>query len=390
MPEIRARLRPLLLLVACSVAVTSVGGPAAASSSDRIDQIVKRMTLEEKVGQLFVTYVYGQTADTTDPADVAHNQQELGVANGKELIEKYHLGGVIYFAWSEQRGEPAADRRPVQRPAAGRDLLSGADIPLLISTDQEQGVVTRVGPPATQLPGNMALGAGRSDGRHVRRAAGSPARSCGPIGINQRLRARRRRQRQRAQPGDRGPVLRLRPDPGLRRWCRRSVDGYQRRERRRHRRSTSRATATPPPTATSACRSSTTPAPQWERIDAPPFRAAIKPGHRHDHDGAHRRPRARPVRRPGDAVQADHHRHPARRAGLRGRHHHRLADHAGRARRLRRRPHPGAGAQGRRRPAADAPPASWTSPTTRCSTRCAPVELTEERHRRVGRTACCS
>ena len=64
------------------------------------------MTLEEKVGQLFVTYAYGQTADTTDPADVAHNQRELGVANGKELIEKYHLGGVIYFAWSNNVANP--------------------------------------------------------------------------------------------------------------------------------------------------------------------------------------------------------------------------------------------------------------------------------------------
>ena len=107
MPEIRVRLRPLLLLlVALSVAVTSLGGPAAASSSDRIDQIINRMTLQEKVGQLFGTYAYGQTADTTDPADVAHNEQELGVANGKELIEKYHVGGVIYFAWSDNVVNP--------------------------------------------------------------------------------------------------------------------------------------------------------------------------------------------------------------------------------------------------------------------------------------------
>src|SRR3954454_9772976 len=62
-PEIRARLRPLLLLLACAVALTSVSltsaaGPAAAGSGDRIDQVIKRMTLPEKVGQLFVTYAY--------------------------------------------------------------------------------------------------------------------------------------------------------------------------------------------------------------------------------------------------------------------------------------------------------------------------------------------
>ena len=140
MPEIRARLRPLLLLVACSVAVTSVGGPAAASSSDRIDQIVKRMTLEEKVGQLFVTYAYGQTADTTDPADVAHNQQEPGVANGKELIEKYHVGGVIYFAWSNNVANPqqiAGLSNGLQRVATSQR----AGIPLPTSLDRHSAEV---------------------------------------------------------------------------------------------------------------------------------------------------------------------------------------------------------------------------------------------------------
>ena len=46
MPEIRTRLRPLLLLlVACAVAVTSLGGPAAATGParrPRIDQLLKR------------------------------------------------------------------------------------------------------------------------------------------------------------------------------------------------------------------------------------------------------------------------------------------------------------------------------------------------------------
>ena len=95
-------------------------------SGDRIDQIIKRMTLQEKVGQLFVTYAYGQTADTTEPADVAHNEQELGVANGKELIEKYHLGGVIYFAWDryDLLNPRETDRKQtVDAQAAALDLM---------------------------------------------------------------------------------------------------------------------------------------------------------------------------------------------------------------------------------------------------------------------------
>ena len=274
MPEIRARLRPLLLLVACSVAVTSVGGPAAASSSDRIDQIVKRMTLEEKVGQLFVTYAYGQTADTTDPADVAHNQQELGVANGKELIEKYHVGGVIYFAWSNNVANPeqiAGLSNGLQRVATSQ--RSG--IPLLISTDQEHGVVTRVGPPATQLPGNMALGAGRSaaDTYDAGRISGQELRA---IGINQDF----------APDADvnvnaQNPVIGVRSfgsDPSLvADLVSANVDGYQS--------ANVAATAKHFPGHGDTATDSHYGVPiinhtrqQWERIDAPPFRAAIRHG----------------------------------------------------------------------------------------------------------------
>ena len=274
MPEIRARLRPLLLLVACSVAVTSVGGPAAASSSDRIDQIVKRMTLEEKVGQLFVTYAYGQAADTTDPADVAHNEQELGVANGKELIEKYHVGGVIYFAWSNNVANPqqiAGLSNGLQRVATSQ--RSG--IPLLISTDQEHGVVTRVGPPATQLPGNMALGAGRSetDTYDAGRISGQELRA---IGINQDF----------APDADvnvnaQNPVIGVRSfgsDPSLvSDLVSASVDGY--------RSANVAATAKHFPGHGDTATDSHFGVPiinhtraEWERIDAPPFRAAISRG----------------------------------------------------------------------------------------------------------------
>ncbi len=274
MPEIRARLRPLLLLVACALALTSVAGPAAASSSDRIDQIIKRMTLEEKVGQLFVTYAYGQTADTTDPADVAHNEQDLGVANGKELIEKYHVGGIIYFAWSNNVADPeqiAGLSNGLQRVATAQ--RSG--IPLQISTDQEHGVVTRVGPPATQLPGNMALGAGRSvpNAYDAARISGQELRA---VGINQNF----------APVADvnvnaQNPVIGVRSfgsDPSLvSDLVAASVDGYQS--------ANVAATAKHFPGHGDTATDSHYGVPiinhsreEWERIDAPPFRAAISRG----------------------------------------------------------------------------------------------------------------
>ena len=276
MPVLRLRLRPLLLLLlAGAVVVTSLGAPAAsASSSDRIDQIIKRMTLEEKVGQLFVTYAYGRTADTTDPADVAHNQQELGVANGKALIEKYHLGGVIYFAWSNNVANPeqiAGLSNGLQRVATSQP----SGIPLLISTDQEHGVVTRVGPPATQLPGNMALGAGRSV-PNAYDAAQISGKELRAIGINQDF----------APVADvnvnaQNPVIGVRSfgsDPSLvSDMVSASVDGYQS--------ANVAATAKHFPGHGDTATDSHYGVPiinhsraEWDRIDAPPFRAAISRG----------------------------------------------------------------------------------------------------------------
>ncbi|NEE03243.1 glycoside hydrolase family 3 protein [Phytoactinopolyspora halotolerans] len=140
---------------------------------------INRMTLEEKVGQLFVTYAYGATADTVDP----RNQSAHGVDTAAELIDRYKLGGVIYFAWSDNLHDPqqiANLSNGLQQVAVEQRM----HIPLLISTDQEHGIVTRVGAPATLFPGNMALGAGRStdDARTAARISGAELRA---LGINQ-------------------------------------------------------------------------------------------------------------------------------------------------------------------------------------------------------------
>jgi beta-N-acetylhexosaminidase len=72
---------------------------------------VGSMTLEEKVGQMFMTYAYGQRVDDPDPAMVAANRSTYGVDNFEQLIERYHLGGVIYFAWSNNVNNPMLQRK---------------------------------------------------------------------------------------------------------------------------------------------------------------------------------------------------------------------------------------------------------------------------------------
>jgi beta-N-acetylhexosaminidase len=161
--------------------------PTADADAERRRWVADRlaeMTLEEKVGQLFVTYAYGETAGTTRPQDVASNQEWLGVNNGREAVERYHLGGIIYFGWSANLAGPTQVARLSNGlQHAALDGSASPEVPLLITTDQEHGVITRLGAPATLFPGSMALGAsGRAaDAREAARISGEELRA---VGIN--------------------------------------------------------------------------------------------------------------------------------------------------------------------------------------------------------------
>lgn len=147
----------------------------------RVRTLLHGMSLREKVGQLFVTYAYGSSADDADE----RNLKEFGVATPAEVVKKYHLGGVSYFSWADNVENPkqiAHLSNGLQRSA----VSSGARLPLLVSTDQEYGLVSRVGPPATQFPGAMALGAARKADT-AQRAAAVGGREMRAIGINQDL-----------------------------------------------------------------------------------------------------------------------------------------------------------------------------------------------------------
>ncbi|XGX78458.1 Beta-hexosaminidase [Terrabacter sp. BE26] len=145
-----------------------------------VTSTMARMTLEEKVGQLFIQNVYGSDATTPD----ARNLPLYGVASPAEVVQKYHLGGIIYFAWTDSVQNP--DQIVGLSNGLQKAALTQAGkvrIPLQIATDQEQGVVTRIGPPATQFPGSMALGAGRS-AADARTAAAITGMELLAMGVN--------------------------------------------------------------------------------------------------------------------------------------------------------------------------------------------------------------
>ncbi|KKD05309.1 glycoside hydrolase family 3 protein [Streptomyces sp. WM6386] len=267
--------RRTVLAATAGVAATLAAGGTAYADDKKLRSLVSRMTLEEKVGQLFVMRVYGHSATAPDQADIDANLKEIGVRTAAELIAKYRVGGIIYFTWAHNTRDPhqIADLSNGIQKAS---LTLPRGLPVLVSTDQEHGIVCRVGEPATLFPGAMAIGAGRSrkDARTLGRIAGRELRA---LGI-----------RQNYSPvadvnvNAANPVIGVRSfgaDPGaVAAMVAAEVGGYQRSRQ-------VAATAKHFPGHGDTAVDShygfpviTHTRAQWDKLDAPPFRAAIAAG----------------------------------------------------------------------------------------------------------------
>ncbi len=170
-------------MLACSAGVRAQEAIPSATD-DPVSAIIEGMTLRQKVGQLFMSRVYGERADSPPGAAQQANRRYLGVDDARALVERYHVGSIVYFEWAgnlRSAAKTAQLSRGIQRAARDAGMP-----PVLISTDQEQGVVRRLGPPATQIPGAMALGATRDLGlaREAARVTGEELRA---VGIRQNL-----------------------------------------------------------------------------------------------------------------------------------------------------------------------------------------------------------
>ena len=164
------------LAILAVVIMTTAGWTSPANADP-----TTKLTLAEKIGQMIVGYVYGESGTSVTPADAAANQAMYQVDTGAEAVAKYHLGGVIYFTWSHNLTNPpqiAALSNSLQRAA-----MDDTGIPLQISTDQEGGIVNRIGAPLAVSPGNMAIGA-TFDPRTAYDAAKASGTELKALGIN--------------------------------------------------------------------------------------------------------------------------------------------------------------------------------------------------------------
>jgi beta-N-acetylhexosaminidase len=125
--------------------------------------IMARMTLEQKVGQVFMLGFEGTTLTSGNTA----------------LIRNLHLGGVTLFARNIEHARQLAK-------LIGELQTIADPVPLFVSVDQEGGLVVRVTEGATIFPGSMALGAA-GDPRLAREVAQASARELLAMGINMDL-----------------------------------------------------------------------------------------------------------------------------------------------------------------------------------------------------------
>jgi len=146
------------------------------------------LTDEDLVGQVLVGYAYGDAAGAVSAASAAGNQRLAGVDTPAEMVDRYRLGGMILVARSAD--DPTAGTNPttnVDSPAQVRALTAGlgaaARVPLLIGTDQEYGVVTRIRSGIVQLPSAMAFGAA-DDPALTERAWAAAGADLAALGVN--------------------------------------------------------------------------------------------------------------------------------------------------------------------------------------------------------------
>lgn len=122
------------------------------------DSTMNSMTIEQKIGQLFMVAAYS-------------NKNAAHEAELRNLITKYHIGGLIFF-----QGGPVRQARMTNR------LQAAADVPLMIGMDAEWDLAMRLDS-VTKLPWPMTLGA-TNDSTLAYRYGAAIAEHCKRLGVH--------------------------------------------------------------------------------------------------------------------------------------------------------------------------------------------------------------
>ena len=101
-----------------------------------ISEVISKMSLEDKIGQMILAGISGTTMD----------------ANAKKLISQFHVGGIIFYKNNFET--PAQTIQLVNQMKAE----NRSNLPLFLGADQEGGRVTRLPGGLANFPSNKQIG----------------------------------------------------------------------------------------------------------------------------------------------------------------------------------------------------------------------------------------
>jgi beta-N-acetylhexosaminidase len=157
---------PTLIPTPTSVEIRSTGTQPS-PLEQRVETILSQMTLEQKVGQLFVVFFdgseYSKALDRT--------------------IRELNVGGIILF---DPNIGSLEELTTLTDKAQTTATQNGAQIPLVVAVDHEGGLINRFGNRLTQFPSNMAVAATGSL-ENARAEARVMAEELIGVGINMNL-----------------------------------------------------------------------------------------------------------------------------------------------------------------------------------------------------------
>ena len=147
----------------------------SAWGQDTIEEKIASMSVEEKVGQMFMpAFRWWKDNPEADAQTVLSLNDSITAT-----IARGHFGGIILFTENIQSTQQTMEL--ICQMQAANQMHEGA-IPLLIAADQEGGAVARLAM-GTRMPGNMALSA-TGDTSLVKESARLMGEELSLLGIN--------------------------------------------------------------------------------------------------------------------------------------------------------------------------------------------------------------
>lgn len=153
----------ILLLLFCML-VPPLMAQSSEEPADEVESLLANMSLEQKVGQMFMVTLYGKALTET----------------GEAFIRDYQPGAVAIFGFNTdfETGEHVA--------LLINNMQSASSIPLIIASDEEGGTVRRIINDVTKFPDPLGMGA-VSSADVIRAVGAARGREIWAIGVNMNL-----------------------------------------------------------------------------------------------------------------------------------------------------------------------------------------------------------